>query len=61
MNTDTPQTHEEHPHETPETELQKAPQVFTPPPTPLQRASDMAVRPGFRNPANAKSKAQKKR
>lgn len=26
---------------------------------PLNKASDMAIRPGFRNPANTRSKAQK--
>ena len=29
------------------------------PPTILQRPSDQALRPGFRNPANTRSKAQR--
>lgn len=42
-------------------------QPTTPPATPtappgmLTRPTDLAARPGFRSPANAKSKAQKKK
>lgn len=40
------------------------PPASSAPPTPysaLQNPSDKAVRPGFRSPANAKTKAQKKK
>ena len=33
--------------------------TFTPPPSPLQKETDRVARPGFRNPPNAKTKAQK--
>lgn len=37
------------------------PSTPTAPPGILTRGSDLAARPGFRSPANSKSKAQKKK
>lgn len=50
--------------ETPDTaETTETPATRRPfaPPTPLQRPTDAAARPGFRSPANNRSKAQKKK
>jgi hypothetical protein len=44
--------------EAPEAPKPRSPKV---PPGILQRESDRAVRPGFRSPANTRSKAQKKK
>ncbi len=53
--TETPET-----PETTETSPGPARRPFAPP-TPLQRPTDAAARPGFRSPANNRSKAQKKK
>lgn len=50
-----------------ETETPESPETSAParrpfaPPTPLQRPTDAAARPGFRSPPNNRSKAQKKK
>jgi hypothetical protein len=52
---------ESEPAETPAPATPAKPRPPKAPPGLLQRETDIAVRPGFRSPANSRSKAQKKK